>query len=198
MFLSPKQEQGIKHTAVFLNAVRGWRGEASVYKLSYPLQDYEYVVCNSLVTSHAGHWNTKIVGETCIFGAVDEQGTVLEMAVLSKQENLSHTETLLAAGYLVITESCEGIEIHAFVDSWQVEGIHIHSETGIRFQYEVARTGKNIWTCTCPPWKARFAKKEKFDCTHIKTKKEELTKLGIVFDQNVKEDKNDRALRLED
>jgi hypothetical protein len=190
------------HTAIFVKFIpTGWRGkQTALYKLSCPLQDFDYVVCNSLITAFAtSRFSEREEVETCIYGA-SEEGNVGALEVLAETETLSHTETLLKAGYkLILTEGSGGEEMPKWIDRWPVTGTSVDKETGKPKEYTVARSGLDEWGCDCMAWINK--KGVKVDCQHILRKKLELVQKGINSVPKVKtseEGSQQRQVRLTD
>ena len=87
----------MKTATLVKDNIEGFRGHAALYKLSEPLEGYEYVICST---------GTTIFGlETLIFGA-NKQGDALNWGELygSKRDTEDHEEVLNAAGYEVVIE----------------------------------------------------------------------------------------------
>lgn len=82
-------------TATFVKNLKGFTGYASLYKLSEPLMDNEYVVVSATHAMHTG-------AETFIFPA-DSEGKVTDWGELegSYRGGLSHEEALEGAGYSI-------------------------------------------------------------------------------------------------
>lgn len=88
------------NTATFIREIEGWKGHASLYKLSEPLgwpeeNKFDFVIASAVNAFGDGP-------ETYLFGS-NEQGVVLDWMELpgSMKGTWSHSEALKAAGYIV-------------------------------------------------------------------------------------------------
>jgi len=94
------------NTATFIRHIKGWTGDARLYRLSEPLikkseydgdaeEKYDYVVVSAVVAMFSGP-------ETYIFGS-DKEGEVESYHELkgSLRGKLDHTVALAGAGYLL-------------------------------------------------------------------------------------------------
>lgn len=81
-------------TATPIRQLQDWRGNATLYRLSEPLEGNEYVVVSGI----SNEWGR----EAYIFAA-DADGEVLEWGELpgSYRGDISHVEALRGAGYEV-------------------------------------------------------------------------------------------------
>jgi hypothetical protein len=172
----------ISGTATFVKHLSGWRGkQTSLYKLSLPLQDYDYVAVNCAL-------NYRGEPEGLIFGASSE-GEVAEMVSLTREiKSSSHTDILLNAGYRIVLEGSEKEEMAIWIDKWTVTGTSVDKETGKPKEYVVSRSASDEWGCSCPAWKFRVGKK--VDCQHISAKKLKLLQAGIATTQQFTSDIN--------
>ena len=89
----------MKTATLVKDNIEGFRGHAALYKLSQPLEGYEYVICS---TDYA------MFGlETFIFGAT-KQGYVRDWGALevygTKRGTEDHRELLNDAGYELVIE----------------------------------------------------------------------------------------------
>ena len=85
-------------TAVEINTKlkdKGFIGDARLYRLTAPLEGYDYVVVSALSFNDSG-----AIDETYIFGS-DDEGNVLNWGELpgSLRGTLDHAEVLREAGY---------------------------------------------------------------------------------------------------
>ena len=192
------------HTAKFIKEIpKGWRGkQTALYKLSLPLQDYDFVVCNSLITVYGNSFSTfeRDEIETCIYGSSDE-GEVADMTALCETHTLSHTETLLKAGYNLALTLGEGSEqeMSTWIDKWDVTGTSVDKDTGRPKVYTVSRSARDEWGCSCPAWV--FRRGGKVDCQHISAKKLQLIQQGVTvvpIKRTPTQEAKPRQLRLED
>lgn len=169
--------------AEFVREIPGWRGRhTALYKLNHPLNDYEYVVANSLREAN-------LVSDTSLFGALQD-GNTPDNIKLARIFSLSHTEILEKAGYnLMLSQS----NPQARIDSWEVSGTHVNEHTGQVIYYEVTRYANDLWACSCPPFVSRQ------ECQHVKKQKKKIIDFGCsVLNDTKLVETQERELRLED
>lgn len=89
-------------TALFVQSLSGWRGDAALYRLSEPLEGYTHVIVSAASVALA----LGIETETYIFGARHDgrSWAVDDWCELdgSLKGTLVHADALAAAGYEVV------------------------------------------------------------------------------------------------